>query len=149
MVTKDQLLEKYSSASNSVKSIHTLLVFLEKNQNLTIFDLTAQAKAPEHIRIYRDSLIQRFEYSVDTVWKYLKNYLARSFGVVCEYPKDVFRGAFKAHIVNEKEVEFLIEMVDARNLTSHTYHEPIAQRITKRIPDYYAIMAKLLEKTAL
>jgi type III secretory pathway component EscR len=34
-------------------------------------------KFEEEYRIYRDSLVQRFEYSIDLFWKYLKIFLAK------------------------------------------------------------------------
>lgn len=65
---------------------------------------------------------------------------------VSAYPKDVFRASRNVGFANEQEVSMLLEMVDDRNLTSHTYLEPLAQRISAKIPDYYCIMKKLLDQ---
>ncbi|MFC1894494.1 hypothetical protein ACFLYH_00930 [Candidatus Dependentiae bacterium] len=39
-------------------------------------------------------------------------------------------------------------MVDARNLTTYTYKEELANNITKNIPEYQKLMSKILEITA-
>jgi nucleotidyltransferase substrate binding protein (TIGR01987 family) len=45
--------------------------------------------------IVRDAAIQRFEYSFEIFWKFLKEYLKFEDGIICASPKSCFREAFK------------------------------------------------------
>lgn len=38
-----------------------------------------------------------------------------------------------------------LEMTDDRNLTSHTYHENVAEEIYSKIKDYYKFMNKVYQ----
>ncbi|HEX9974410.1 MAG TPA: HI0074 family nucleotidyltransferase substrate-binding subunit [bacterium] len=93
--------------------------------------------------IIRDSAIQRFEYTFEIVWKLLKEYLKIQEGVICNSPKSCFREAFNTKLLTEEETIKALEMTDDRNLTSHTYHEELADAIYLKIPVYYNLMEKL------
>lgn len=93
--------------------------------------------------IVRDSAIQRFEYTFEIVWKSLKEYLKINEGIICNSPKSCFREAFNSHLLTEEETIKALEMTDDRNLTSHTYHEDLADAIYLKIPAYYNLMKQL------
>ncbi len=95
--------------------------------------------------IVRDATIQRFEYTFEVFWKTLKNYLTTYEGIQCNSPKSCFREAFKTGLLNEQDTLKLLEMTDDTNLTTHTYIETLADRIYKKIPDYYALMYKVIQ----
>lgn len=99
----------------------------------------------------RDSLIKRFEYSIDSFWKYLKIYLEAmhkiTIGPVIS-PKSVFRSALNIKVINEDEFEELLLAVDDRNLTSHTYKKELAEEISIRIRGYYLLMKSILERNS-
>ena len=86
--------------------------------------------------IVRDAAIQRFEYTFETFWKVVKNYLDVQEGIICNSPKSCFKEAFKVGLLSEEETVKTLEMADDRNLTSHTYHEEVAAGIYRRIRDY-------------
>ncbi len=105
-----------------------------------------QEMSPEdyYYKMARDSCIQRFEFSIDTLWKYLKEYIQLKFGVtVIPSPKSIFRKSEELKIINKEEFLNLLKMVDDRNITSHTYHEELAEKISYAIPDYYKILNKV------
>ena len=83
--------------------------------------------------IVRDATIQRFEYTFEAIWKFLKEYLKQKVGVHVHGPKDVFREIFAAGILTEDETFHLNQIVDYRNLTVHTYKEELAQEIYEKI----------------
>jgi nucleotidyltransferase substrate binding protein (TIGR01987 family) len=93
--------------------------------------------------IVRDATIQRFEYSFESFWKTLREYLKEYEGIVCNSPKSCFREALSIGLLNEEETIICLEMTDNRNLTSHTYLEEIAQKIYEKIKDYSDIMYKI------
>jgi len=96
--------------------------------------------------IVRDAAIQRFEYSFEIFWKFVKEYMRYEEGVICNSPKSCFRDAFKVDLISEEETIKALEMTDDRNQTSHTYHEEVAQEIYTKIEDYYKLMDTVCRK---
>lgn len=94
----------------------------------------------------RDATIQRFEYTFEALWKFLKHYLQEKEGRVCNSPKSVFREIFSAGFLSEEETVKCLKMTDDRNDTVHTYKEEIAKAIHSRIGDYFSLMKKLADK---
>jgi nucleotidyltransferase substrate binding protein (TIGR01987 family) len=108
----------------------------------------AFTSAEETERTFRDSMIQRFEFSSDLFWKFLKEYLEKIELVQLESkgPKGIFRDACRIGIIGEKETETALKMIDDRNMTSHIYKEEIAQHISKNIPAYYDLMLSIAQR---
>ncbi|HBY05380.1 MAG: Nucleotidyltransferase substrate binding protein, HI0074 family [candidate division TM6 bacterium GW2011_GWE2_42_60] len=98
-------------------------------------------------RQYRDSLIQRFEYSTDLLWKVLRTYMQEVYGAnPLPAPKPVFKEAFALGLLNENEAKIFFEMIDARNITSHMYQEEFADILSTKIPAFYEQMALLVTR---
>ena len=97
--------------------------------------------------ILRDALIQRFEYSTEAFWKYLKAYLQTEHNLSANSPREVIRTGLFAKLYSEEISQELLQMLDDRNLTSHTYVEELAESIAHRILDYSknmnAVMSQL------
>ncbi|MEW5766292.1 MAG: nucleotidyltransferase substrate binding protein [bacterium] len=53
--------------------------------------------------IVRDAAIQRFEYTFEAIWKFLKEYLKQEEGIMCNSPKSCFREAFSLGLLTEEE----------------------------------------------
>ncbi|MHB1679692.1 MAG: HI0074 family nucleotidyltransferase substrate-binding subunit [bacterium] len=85
---------------------------------------------------FRDSSIQRFEFTVEIFWKLLKNILQDNEGIFCNSPKSCVREFFALGHIKESNTKILLEMLDDRNLTSHTYHEEIAEIIFLKFKNY-------------
>ena len=102
----------------------------------------------EIIKSFRDSLIQRFEYCVDSFWKHIKDYLEIVLGEQLEMkgPKHIIRAAGKCGLLSETEVSNALEMLNHRNLTSHMYREEIAQEISVMINGYHQLMIRIAQK---
>lgn len=99
----------------------------------------------------RDSLIQRFEYTVDMLWKYIKLYLEEVIKIKPEIrgPKHIAREVGTAGIISEQDTQILLDMIDSRNMTSHIYKEEIAQQLSSSIPEYYELIKKIIDKMEL
>ncbi len=99
--------------------------------------------------IVRDATIQRFEYTFETFWKYIREYLREKEGIACNSPKGCFRELFSAgsSIIDEEQTNKLLEMVDNRNMTSHTYKEEVARILYQKIGEYCSLMEKVLSKS--
>jgi len=118
---------------------------LKKSINL-LNDLEEQ----KYYESLRDSVIARFTYSIDLFWKFLKLYLQEKHNIeTAATPRIVLRDSLAANIINQDEFEILIKAVRTRNLTSHTYNEPLAEEIIEKIPNYYEEMQKIINRLKL
>ncbi len=81
-------------------------------------------------------LIQGFEFTHELAWKTLKDFLENR-GVLDLYgSKDVIRHAFSVGLIENGQV--WMDMIQSRNLTSHTYNEATAAQIAIAIlGDYF------------
>jgi len=96
--------------------------------------------------ILRDAMIHRFEYSTEAFWKYLKSYLSSDHNLPANSPREVIRTGLKAKIYSEEISKELLQMLDDRNLTSHTYVEELAESIASRIPAYSKNIEKVMQQ---
>ena len=55
-------------------------------------------------------------------------------------PKSTIRASFQAGLLTEEMTEHALQMVDDRNLTSHTYNEALAEAIFSRVPRHLAVL---------
>ena len=144
-INTKQLQTKYE------KALDALATLKEANDDITTAKELAQCahKDPEKVyKTYRDSLVQRFEYTFDTTWKYLGEYIqfeGRTLAIGT--PKTIFRESLKAKILSEAEVRSAIQMVDHRNLTTHGYDEQLIEEIVKSIPVYIKLLDDILQRT--
>ena len=109
---------------------------------------------PKFVLVYeqlRDSVIQRFEYTIDTFWKYLREYLelvhGTSFTVVS--PREVLRTALQMGSISQQEFDLFTQMVRDRNLTSHTYNEILAETIKEHVIQYYQAIKTVITRLQL
>ncbi|SDF71374.1 HI0074 family nucleotidyltransferase substrate-binding subunit [Sporolituus thermophilus] len=96
--------------------------------------------------IERDAAIQRFEFTFEAVWKAAKDYLFEQEGIDAASPKGVIRHCREVGILTAKEAQEALTMTDDRNLTVHTYNEPLAAAIYSRLPAYRDILANWLAR---
>lgn len=143
----DKLNQKY-------QKITQVLATLEKAVTVfAIFAKEGKSYNPhmdyeEEYRGLRDSMVQRFEYSVDLFWKYLKKNLEmKHLAPENNTPAEVIRKSYSANIITESEAETILAMIQDRNMTSHMYLEEIAEILALKIPDYYKLMHAVAQKT--
>ena len=78
-------------------------------------------------KLEEQGLIQAFEYTHELAWNTLKDFL-ESRGIRNLYgSKDATREAFKTGLIENGEI--WMDMINSRNLTSHTYDEATAAKI--------------------
>ena len=79
----------------------------------------------------QQGLIQGFEFTHELAWKVLKDYLEEQGFVDIVGSKNAAREAFRNGLVEDGEV--WMDMIKARNLTSHTYNTVVADGIVADI----------------
>ena len=86
-------------------------------------------------RLEAQGMIQAFEFTHELAWNTLKDFL-EDRGVQGLYgSKDASRAAFKAGLIENGEA--WMDMIQSRNLTTHTYDEATAAQIISAIRSTY------------
>lgn len=95
--------------------------------------------------IERDAAIQRFEYSTEACWKAAQSALSIEFGLELASPKSVIRASAQNALLTEADARLAMDLVDDRNLTSHTYNEALAKAIWSRLPTHLAVLQRWID----
>ncbi|MBF0185189.1 MAG: nucleotidyltransferase substrate binding protein [Magnetococcales bacterium] len=103
--------------------------YLKAMQSLTRAVSLAQQRPLSELE--QQGLIQSFEFTHELAWNVLKDYLQEKGGLEVIGSKDASRLAFNRGLIDEGVV--WMEMIKARNLTSHTYNETVAEEIAQAI----------------
>ncbi|WKT85144.1 HI0074 family nucleotidyltransferase substrate-binding subunit [Thermosynechococcus sp. JY1339] len=98
--------------------------------------------------IIRDAAIQRFEYTLEAVWKAAQLYLREREGLDIASPKGVIRACLAVGLLTPEEGRLALKMVDDRNLTVHTYNETLADAIFSRLAQHAMLMDRWLAALA-
>ncbi len=84
----------------------------------------------------KEGVIQRFEYCFELAWKTIKDYLEKDgvvFAVIT--PRQVLKQAFGAGFLTDGQV--WMDMLDHRNLLSHSYDQANFQKAVVAIDQHY------------
>lgn len=67
-------------------------------------------------------------------------------GAAADAPRKVFQQCLSLGITNAEETQELIDMIESRNLTTHTYNIDLANDVAADIQQYYALIHALIIK---
>lgn len=93
--------------------------------------------------IIEDAAIQRFEYTIEVMWKATQRLLIE-LGTPVASPKPTIRHARLIGVLSEEDTEAALKLIDLRNLTTHTYNETLARGIYPRLPEITALFERWL-----
>ena len=85
----------------------------------------------------RDSIIQRFEFVTELSWNLMKKYLDENLVLEVYSPRSVIKESYKQDLIENGEL--WLDILEDRNLTSHTYDENTANRIKDNIVNKYVL----------
>lgn len=123
--------------------------FTEKKEKF----VNAVARLEEALGIYeelpntavRDGAIQRFEFCTELAWKVTREYLIDQGYTELNSPKSVMRQAYADGLVNNEQA--WIDLLTARNTTSHVYDDDTAADVFEKIKTVYLDLFKdLIQK---
>jgi nucleotidyltransferase substrate binding protein (TIGR01987 family) len=80
----------------------------------------------EESDIKRDAVVKRFEFTYELLWKTYKK-IAREQKLDYFNPKACFQFAFKSGLIEDEGL--FLEIIDARNKTTHVYSEEEVKKI--------------------
>jgi nucleotidyltransferase substrate binding protein (TIGR01987 family) len=122
------------------RAIETLETALRCSQLSHLADLDENLP-----NVIRAAVIQHFEFTFELSWKMLERLLSEKLGSSAVKPmtnKALFRVAAERLMIEEPKRWFAY--LDARNQTSHTYNESVADDVYGKIPDFLDDAKKLL-----
>lgn len=90
--------------------------------------------------LVRDGLIQRFEFCFELAWKAVQA-TAAGEGVVVRSPKTAL--AYALQVGWAQDEALWLRMLEARNLSSHTYDERLADELAGEIPRFVPALRAL------
>jgi len=106
--------------------------------------------------LQKEGLVQRFEYTFELLWKTLKDFLDNE-NVYIEIisPKNVIKAAASSNLLERTgaDGEILLDMLEKRNLMSHTYdiakfEETLIKLKTIYLPEISKVHNYLMAKRA-
>ena len=124
------MLQKVENYHHALDQLEKAIAIYEKN--------TADS-------LYRDGLIQRFEFTVELAWKSLKEYLEDQGTVLgIASPRGVLKEDYAAGVIAAPEV--WDDIIKARNVTSHVYDEKTSISVADQIAhEFLPVLQKLDE----
>lgn len=126
-MTKKRFLERFENYKLALKNINETFDHIKKHGIN---------------KIYTMALILAFEMVFELAWKTLKDYLEFE-GINTDTPRETLKTAFLRNIITDGDV--WIEMMEARNKTSHTYREELANSIAFEITEKFIPLLNNLE----
>jgi nucleotidyltransferase substrate binding protein (TIGR01987 family) len=97
----------------------------------TLADAVELARQRPLSKLEQQGLIQGFEFTHELAWNVLKDYLDAQGYVGLIGSRNATRHAFKDGLIQDGEA--WMDMIKARNLTSHTYNTTVAEGIATDI----------------
>ena len=92
----------------------------------------------------KQGLIHNYETTFELAWKVVKDYLEEQGADFEKTPRGTIRVAFRDGII--KDGELWMEMLAARNRTTHTYNEEILDTLYDQIVHmFYPMLRELLD----
>ena len=101
----------------------------------------SEALARPKDEFLRDSVIQRFEFCVELAWKTAR----KTLGLTATAPRIIIRDLAQQGLIANPQLWF--EFLEARNLSSHTYREDLAEQVyacaRRAEPEFKALLDRL------
>ncbi|MEW6727773.1 MAG: nucleotidyltransferase substrate binding protein [Pseudomonadota bacterium] len=107
-------------------------------------DAVALLRSRPLSELERQGLIQAFEFTHELAWNVLKDYLEYEGITGLVGSRSTVREAFKRGLIDDGEV--WMDMIDKRNLSSHTYNDALAQAVVEAVERRYQPAFLALER---
>jgi nucleotidyltransferase substrate binding protein (TIGR01987 family) len=92
-------------------------------------------KSRELSDLEKQGLIKAFEFTHEIAWKTLKDFLEARGQTGIYGSRDATRAAFAAELIRDGDA--WMEMIESRNLSSHTYNLFVANKVAASVADSY------------
>lgn len=117
-----------------------------ENFKATVETLHSYLSQPISTDRDKAGVIQAFEFTFEQCWKALQQQ-AHIQGITVGSPKSAFIFAMQAQYISPNDEKLWLEMLEDRNLTTHTYKKELAEQVVSRIKEkYLSAFESLLKK---
>ena len=106
------------------------------NFGTALVQLTSACDREQYDNLERAGLIKTFEFCFELSWNVLKDLLFYE-GYDVRVPRAVIRKSFEVDYVDESDCNALLDVLDKRNLLSHTYWRDVALEAETLIKEHY------------
>jgi len=129
------------SANKKLRAEDSLVNFSKALERFSsVVDRQKEFAEDGYSDIYLDLVVRRFEFTYDMSWKAIKRYLD-FIGIGCMNPRGCFKEAFSQELLDEESI--WLDMIEMRDISSHTYSEEEMSEILDRLDSYKQAFAKL------
>ncbi len=97
---------------------------------------------PEETDIVIDATIQRFEFTFELAWKTIKKFAEILGAGECNSGRSCIKLAYRLGWIEDEEK--WLSLLEARNLTSHTYNQEIALNVYEMIKSQHTAFKNLI-----
>lgn len=119
---------------------------LYKNFAMTFAKLLEFSQQELKDDLDKAGLIQGFEFTFEQCWKAIQK-VAVSEGVTINSPKSAFTWALGNGWISPADEKLWLDMLEDRNLTTHTYRQEVAAKVIDHIKKrYVSAFGSLLKK---
>ena len=87
--------------------------------------------------------IQKFEFTVELLWKTVQVFLYEIDGIDVNSPKSVAKEFVEAGHCDYETYELFIRAINDRNHLSHVYRQEMAESIWQRLPEYLYMVEQI------
>ncbi len=88
--------------------------------------------------------IQKFEFTIELLWKTVQVFLFEVDGVDVVTPKSVAKEFVEAGYCDYEVYELFIRAINDRNQLSHIYRQEMAESIWQRLPEYILMVEQIV-----
>ena len=88
--------------------------------------------------------IQKFEFTVELLWKTVQVFLFEIDGIDVVTPKSVAKEFVEAGHCDYEAYELFIRAINDRNQLSHIYRQEMAESIWQRLPEYICLVEQVV-----
>ncbi len=88
--------------------------------------------------------IQKFEFTVELLWKTVQVFLYELDGLDVITPKSVAKAFVEAGYCDYETYELFIRAINDRNQLSHIYRQEMAESIWQRLPEYIVMVEQVV-----
>ncbi len=110
---------------------------------LALAQLSEACAQKSYSNLERAGLVKTFEFCFELSWNVLKDLLFYE-GYEEKVPRSAIRRSFEVDYIDEQDCEFLLEVLEKRNVLSHAYRESAALEAEALIMDrYHPVLVRL------
>ena len=130
-------MDKTPTYKNRLETLKQAVKGLQDALNINI-----SGKDPIEADTIKRGQAQKFELTVELLWKAVKVFLFEIHGIECNSPKSCIKFLFQNSVLSENDYQSLIKIINQRNELSHIYNEKAFEKIWKSLPPNLKIIKK-------